>query len=736
MGEGSDRRAMRDRLGRLSGPPLIVQFIGLVIGALVAAQLVTLLLTLVLPPAPPRQYALADIAAALADADARDDRFDRGIQSGPPDLSARGWFVSETSRARLAGLLGRPVDQVALGFYTQLPVGGAIDAVAPPHALPSDAERARPAPARSDDDRVQGVSFTPTDEPEADFRPVPAVAYADDGMAGPAVARPAVFDGGARPRPVRAMFFQQMPGAPPGGGFPGGGPPGGGFPGAGLPGGGFPQSLPPPPRPQSQLPMQPNVTPRSLAPAQGAPPTQGTPPPSGAGGDASPQSVPPPSVGQPATQGSFPAAAPPQQQQATAPLRLPPQTPPAPVRPPVDAAGAGAVPRSDAPAAREPVPVAPAATPDAAALPAGGGGAADAAAAVPVTGLPVVPVAPPPAGRPVPIARPATGLFGLAPAPFVEGDFIAGVRLADGRWAVVGPRAEGFPNAWQRRVALWFLLSLLAVAPVAWVFARRIVGPLNDFAHAADVLGRDPGAAVLPLDGPAEIGRAAHAFNQMQSRLRSFVDDRTAMIGAISHDLRTPLTRLRFRIEDVAEDQQDDLRAEVAEMEDMIASVIAFMRDASTPAARERRDLAEIVDDVIEDATLLGGVEAGRVDSAIVDVDPLGIRRVLNNLLMNAIKYGGGHARVALRVENACAVAEIVDDGPGVPDAELERIFEPFYRSEAARRSGREGSGLGLAVCRSIARAHGGDVALFRSPQGFTARVTLPLAFNDARRVA
>ncbi|MGU0006304.1 sensor histidine kinase, partial [Klebsiella pneumoniae] len=171
--------------------------------------------------------------------------------------------------------------------------------------------------------------------------------------------------------------------------------------------------------------------------------------------------------------------------------------------------------------------------------------------------------------------------------------------------------------------------------------------------------------------------------------------------------LRTPLTRLRFRIEDVPEDQQEGLRDEVIEMEEMISSVIAFMRDASIPNARERRDFAELVDDVIEDATLLGDVEADGLESAIVDIDPLGMRRVLANLLTNAMKYGGGHARVALRVENDVAVADIVDDGPGVPDSELERIFEPFYRSEAARRSDREGSGLGLAVCRSIARAHG-----------------------------
>ncbi|WP_244501669.1 ATP-binding protein [Sphingomonas gellani] len=680
-----------------------MQLIGLLVGALVAAQLVTLLLTLVLPPAPPRKYALADIAASLRQQGSGDDRFDRVIQSGPPDLSARGWFVSESSRGKLAGLLHAPVRQVALGFYTQLPVGGAVDPVATPERLPGDAERMR------------GGQFS---------------AETDDAVTLEAVVWSVEAE---RPRLIRAALFQQGPGGPPGGGFPGGGPPGGGFPGAGLPGGGFPQSLPQPPptlprQAPPQLPStqpQPQAQPQALAPTA-QPPASMQPGSPGAvlAPGTSPQpplrSALPPGVGLPQLTAPGIGGALPRTPESSS---LPPPRRPEPQ--PQDTAPLAAA-SNPAPSVPPAVPTTPAPTTGAERIapPQDADGTSDA----------VEGVAPPPAGRPVPIVRPTTGLFGLAPAPFVEGDFVAGLQLPDGRWAVVSPRAEGFPNAWQRRVALWFLLSLLAVAPIAWIFMRRIVGPLNEFAHAADVLGRDPGAAVLPLDGPAEIGRAAHAFNQMQSRLRSFVDDRTAMIGAISHDLRTPLTRLRFRIEDVPEDQQDGLRGEVAEMEEMITSVIAFMRDASTPAARERRDLAEIVDEVVEDATLLGDVHADRVESAVVDVDPLGIRRVLDNLLTNAMKYGGGHTRVALRVENACAIAEIVDDGPGLPDAELERVFEPFYRTEAARRSGREGSGLGLAVCRSIARAHGGDVALFRAPNGFTARVTLPLAFpNDCR---
>jgi signal transduction histidine kinase len=229
------------------------------------------------------------------------------------------------------------------------------------------------------------------------------------------------------------------------------------------------------------------------------------------------------------------------------------------------------------------------------------------------------------------------------------------------------PRAPNLsPNRWQKRVMIWFLLSLLVTVPLALMFARRIVKPLEGFVRAAEVLGRDPAADVVPLSGPAEVGRAARAFNQMRDRLRAFVDDRTAMVGAISHDLRTPLTRLRFRLEDVPDDQRDALLAEVDEMEMMISQVISFIRDASTPGARQRIDLAELVRDAVEDARVMGDrVRLDVVTPIRVEVDPLGIRRLLGNLLENALKYGH-QARVRVLVNEQGAVAEIVDNGPGI----------------------------------------------------------------------
>lgn len=694
----------------MASPPLIVQLFGLLVGALISAQLVALFLTLVLPPSPPHQYALEDIAAALRGRTSS-STFDVATQAGPPDLSGRGWFVSATSRKRLAQMLETPESNVVLGFYTQLPVVGSVEPARAPAQLPDDATR--------DNQAISAV------QDEVQLRPATLVRFLDQPF--------------TETLGTDAGYVQDVPGAPPGGGFPGGGPPGAGGPGPGMPGGGFPQSMPPQgPPPSARMPPQ-QPPPSQLAPSQapqsaqrpdsgGQPPTQQNPGAQPRQGFA-PQ--PAPGIG-PAN----PPAQPPLMQSGQ--FFPPAQLPPATSRP------ADRIVPSPSPSPSLSAPETPR-TPGISGQPLQPGDSAT--AAVPATAqLPGAPSAAQPqsgdakvagTAKPVIPRRIAPGLFGITSSPFVEGDFIAAVRMPDGQWSVVMPRAEGFPNAWQRRVALWFLLSLLAVAPITLIFVRRIVGPLADFARAAELLGRDPGAAVLPLEGPAEVGRAAHAFNQMQSRLRAFVDDRTAMIGAISHDLRTPLTRLRFRIEDVPDDQRDGLLEEVLEMEEMITSVISFMRDANTPNVRERRDLAELLDDVVENAVLVGGdIRKVETATAMVDIDALGVRRILDNLLVNAIKYGGGSTWVKLHLEESCAVADIVDDGPGIPEAELERVFDPFYRSESAVQSGREGSGLGLAVCRSIARAHGGDVELFRSAEGFTARVTLPLAYDWEREAA
>ncbi|HEX5378795.1 MAG TPA: ATP-binding protein [Phenylobacterium sp.] len=331
------------------------------------------------------------------------------------------------------------------------------------------------------------------------------------------------------------------------------------------------------------------------------------------------------------------------------------------------------------------------------------------------------------AGRDV--ANGSSGGFASRPAgPALFGEFTAALRQADGRWLVVRPRPEPFPNDWERRLLLWLGGCLLLVAPLGYLFARRITAPIGAFARAAETLGRDPNGPLMALSGPAEIGMAARAFNDMQARLKRYIEDRTAMVGAISHDLRTPLARIRFKVEGAPEPVKAAVIADVEQMEQMISQVLAFIRDASAGRPHDRLDLLSLVECQVDDAAQTGQDVALVASAAVtVEADALGLQRLLANLVDNAVKYGA-RARISVAEADGHAVVEIEDDGPGLAAGDLERVFQPFYRAEAARTLDGRGVGLGLAVARSIARAHGGDVTLVSRDGGLIARVRLPLS--------
>jgi signal transduction histidine kinase len=312
---------------------------------------------------------------------------------------------------------------------------------------------------------------------------------------------------------------------------------------------------------------------------------------------------------------------------------------------------------------------------------------------------------------------------------FVIAPFQIGVRQPDGSWRVVRPQPVFGLNAWEQLVLVWFGLSALAVAPMAYILARRLSAPIGVLAKAAERLGRDPQAPPLTIKGTSEIAVAAAAFNDMQARLRRYVDDRTAMVGAVAHDLRTPLTRLRFRIEGAPDDQRAKMAADIEQMEAMISATLAFVRDASRPAERTRLELSSLLESLCDEMAETGADTdiVARDEKVVIDGDPMALRRLFTNLLENAVKFGG-RARARVFHDDAYAVVEIADDGPGIPPAEVERVFEPFYRREPSRSRQTGGIGLGLAVVRSIARSHGGDVSLTnRTGGGLTARVQLPL---------
>jgi signal transduction histidine kinase len=318
---------------------------------------------------------------------------------------------------------------------------------------------------------------------------------------------------------------------------------------------------------------------------------------------------------------------------------------------------------------------------------------------------------------------------GVGEEQFIIAPFQVGVRQPDGRWRVAEPGPVFGLSSWERSVLLWYLLTAVAMSPIAYIFARRLSAPTRILADAARRLGRDPQAPPLEVKGTAEIAVAVAAFNDMQARLRRYVEDRTGMVGAVAHDLRTPLTRLRFRIEAAPEEQRAKMVADIEQMEQMIAATLAFVRDASRPAERTRLELSSLLESLCDEMAETGAdtdvVERG--EKVVIDGDPMALRRLFSNLLDNAVKFGH-RARARVFRDEAYAVVEISDDGPGVPHAEAERVFEPFYRRDPSRSRQTGGIGLGLAVVRSIARGHGGDVALVnRRGGGLTARVHLPL---------
>ena len=283
------------------------------------------------------------------------------------------------------------------------------------------------------------------------------------------------------------------------------------------------------------------------------------------------------------------------------------------------------------------------------------------------------------------------------------------------------------PPIWNAPFFLQTALTTIVVILLAVLAVRYAVSPLALFTKAAERFGRDVGAPPMREDGPVEVRRAAHAFNRMQERLRTFIDDRTRMLAAISHDLRTPITRLRLRAEFVEDsEQRQKLLNDLDEMEGMIAATLSFARD---DAANERHvavDLAALLESICADAEEAGGEAAydgpGRCH---VHAGPVALKRAFGNLVGNGLKYGH-RVRVGLARSAESVVVTVDDDGPGIAEAEHERVFRPFFRLEASRNRETGGVGLGLAVARSIVRAHGGDITLTNRPEGGL-RVTVEL---------
>ncbi len=313
---------------------------------------------------------------------------------------------------------------------------------------------------------------------------------------------------------------------------------------------------------------------------------------------------------------------------------------------------------------------------------------------------------------------------------------VASLRLPDdSAWLIITTRFIP-PAPWHSPgFATAFIAMFLLGAPLILWAVQHLTAPIRTLSSAAEQLGRDvTNAPALPEDGPAEIAAAAIAFNTMAARIRRFIDDRTFLLTAIGHDLRTPITRLKLRTEFLDdEEQQAKFRADLDELEAMVAATLAFGRDVAQSEGMAPIDLATLLRTLLDEAADAEPEASGRLsysglEHLTVRARPLALKRALINLIGNALKYGGA-ARVRLAVErNSLARVDIEDDGPGIPTGELERVFEPFRRIESSRNRETGGTGLGLAIARNAIRAHGGEIMLAnRASGGLIASVTLPL---------
>jgi signal transduction histidine kinase len=314
----------------------------------------------------------------------------------------------------------------------------------------------------------------------------------------------------------------------------------------------------------------------------------------------------------------------------------------------------------------------------------------------------------------------------------LDDSYIVSVRLNDGTWVNFGIPVAPSPRWWSlNTVALTALIIALVLAASIWAL-RGLTAPYAVLAAASERLGRDLNASALPEKGPREVRAAAHAFNLMQERLRRSFSDREQLVAAISHDLRTPATRLRLRADFIDDpEQRARMLDDLDEIETMTRSVLAFASDSAQPEPRANVDLVSLLRSLCDDtpgATLcLSPATPPRV---AYRAEPVALRRAVTNIIDNAVKYGGC-ARVSLEAKKGAVHIVVDDDGPGIPETHAETVFRPFRRLETSRNRETGGTGLGLTIARTVARAHGGEVTLTnRAGGGLRAEIVLPLPLS------
>lgn len=307
-------------------------------------------------------------------------------------------------------------------------------------------------------------------------------------------------------------------------------------------------------------------------------------------------------------------------------------------------------------------------------------------------------------------------------------DLVLSIGLRDGRWLNAGLNHRqhvgriGFP------ILLSFLITGSVLALVVILAVRRVTRPLEHLSGAADRMGRGETVSPIAEAGPADLRETIRAFNQMQDRLHRMMTDRTRMLAALGHDLRTPITSLKLQTEFIEDDDlRDRMQRQLNDMHQMAESALNFARDASDGEAARQTDITALVESLIDDMeginTAVSFVGETRITTRC---RPVALGRAIRNLIQNAVNYGG---QAIVDVSDAGDHIEITidDNGPGIPEADLARVFDAFERLDDARNKDSGGTGLGLTIARTIARSHGGDVTLTnREAGGLRARITLP----------
>ncbi|WP_316861579.1 ATP-binding protein [uncultured Cohaesibacter sp.] len=307
-------------------------------------------------------------------------------------------------------------------------------------------------------------------------------------------------------------------------------------------------------------------------------------------------------------------------------------------------------------------------------------------------------------------------------------DMKVAVPLDSGQWLVVRTGMPRPPSTWGRPFLVSMIVTAICIILVVILVVRKLTAPLRELESASHKLGR--GEAIEPLEekGPQEIRGTIIAFNAMHDRLLRFVQDRTRMLAAVSHDLRTPITTLRLRTEFIEDDEmREKLQETLEEMQAMTDAVLAFAREDANTEETKEVNLAALLSSMAEDYQELGkDVSFDGPDNLVLSCRQVSLKRAIRNLTENALRYAGSAALSLSSTEKQIRI-EICDDGPGIPADKLNDVFAPFFRVEGSRNLETGGVGLGLSITRTIIRSHGGDVTLKnRKEGGLRASIILP----------